>query len=419
MANENNTKLVQIQPTKQEAAKPATPELSLEQAREQLSQARGSKYWRSLEELADKPGFQELMEREFPRHAEEMVDPVTRRGFLKISAASLALAGLSACTKQPPEAIVPYVQQPEDLVPGKSMYFATARPSQFGAQPLLIRSYMYRPVKVEGNPEHPMSMGAADIFSQASLLDLYDPDRSQTLTYNAETRTWGEFTSALREAIAGEKSSGGAGIRILTETCTSPTLAAQIEAALKAYPKAQWIQYDPVSRDTSRAGSRMAFGQVVEANYHLDQADVIVSLDADFLGSAAFPGHLKLVREFSKRRKLDREGGTNEMNRLYVIESQTSTTGGKADHRQPLRAEEVERFTAALWQKIQGKAGRYDNGADLLDAVADDLNKHRGRCVVIAGVEQSSYVHAMVAQMNAILGNVGKTVTYIQPVEHN
>ena len=420
MATEHNSNLVQIKPAKSAGETvPVTTELSLEQARETLSSAKGPRYWRSLEELSNTAGFDAMIEKEFPRQAGELMDPVSRRGFLKLSAASLALAGLSACTKQPSEPIIPYVQQPEDLIPGKPMYFATARPTAFGAHPLLVKSHMYRPIKVDGNPEHPMSLGASDIFSQASILDLYDPDRSQTLTHNAQMRTWGEFATSLREALAAEKTSGGAGIRVLSETVVSPTLMAQVQAAQKAFPKMQWVQYDPVSRDTARTGLKMAFGGYYDANYHLEEADVIVSLDADFLGSGYFPGHLKLTREFAKKRKLELDGGKREMNRLYVVESQMSATGAKADHRQPLRFEEVERFAHSLWERMQNKSADYVKANNVLDAMAKDLAAAKGRCVVIAGVQQSPFVHAMAAQINQFLGNVGKTVTYIQPIEFN
>src|SRR5215470_4996047 len=197
MSTDSLNHLVQIQPAQQQ------PDgMRLEAARERLSAARGPRYWRSLEELSNEPGFTEMLEREFPRFVGEWTDSVSRRGFLKLMSASLALAGLSACTKQPEEAIVPYVQQPEDLVPGKPMFYATARPTNFGAQPLLAESQMFRPVKLEGNPDHPASRGAADAQSQASILDLYDPDRAQAVMYNGGIasrkgqipgeRTWGD-----------------------------------------------------------------------------------------------------------------------------------------------------------------------------------------------------------------------------------
>src|SRR5579864_7930726 len=275
MSKSDIGKLVQIKPARNggngahpvgpaEASPSPVQKLDLAEVREKLSGARGPKYWRSLEELTNEKGFNELLEREFPRQAGEWLDPVSRRGFLKLMSASLALAGLSACTRQPAEEIVPYVQQPEELVPGKSMYYATACPSNMGAEPLLVRSYTYRPIKIEGNPQHEYSQGATSAYSMASILDLYDPDRSQTITNKGETSTWGAFAGSMRDAANAEKGQAGAGIRILSETVISPTLADEINAVLKSYPKAKWYQYDPVNRDSARAGSRMAFGQNVE-----------------------------------------------------------------------------------------------------------------------------------------------------------
>ncbi|HUS20254.1 MAG TPA: TAT-variant-translocated molybdopterin oxidoreductase [Terriglobales bacterium] len=392
------------------------PKLELEAVRQQLSTARGPQYWRSLEELADHEGFAEMMEREFPRHVSEWTDAVSRRGFLKLMSASLALAGLSACTKQPDETIVPYVQQPEELIPGVPQYYATARPSAMGAQPLLVKSHMYRPIKVEGNPEHASSRGASDVYSQASVLDVYDPDRSQTITYLGNTRTWGDFLGALRDAAGGEKAKQGTGLRFLTETVTSPTLAAQFRQVLAAFPQARLYQYEPVNRDSARAGSRLAFGQYVDAQYQLENADVIVSLDADFLGGPYFPNFLKLAKDFAGRRKLDGK----EMNRLYVVESQMSPTGGKADNRLALRAWEVEQFAAALAGAVgAGGNGTVDSDAAkrFMSTLAADLKAHSGRCVVIPGEQQTPAVHALAAAMNSALGAVGKTVIYTDTVE--
>jgi len=392
------------------------PKLELEAVRQQLAAARGPEYWRSLEELTNREGFTEMMEREFPRHAAEWTDPVSRRGFLKLMSASLALAGLSACTKQPDEAIVPYVQQPEELIPGVPQYYATARPSGLGAQPLLVKSHMYRPIKVEGNPEHRASQGATDVYSQGSVLDVYDPDRSQNITYLGEARTWGDFLGAFREAAGGEKANGGVGLRFLTETVTSPTLAAQFRDVLRQYPQAKWYQYEPVNRDAARAGARMAFGQYVDAQYQLAAADVIVSLDADFLGGGHFPNFVKLAADFAGRRKLDGK----PMNRLYVVESQMTSTGGKADNRLPLRASDVEQFAGALAAAV-GAGGNGvvegDYAKRFLNALAAELRGAAGRCVVIPGEQQSPVVHALAAAMNQALGNVGKTVIYTDTVE--
>src|SRR5437868_10582992 len=191
--------------------------LDLATARARLEQTKGPEYWRSLEELAGSAEFQEMMHREFPKGASEWLDGVSRRGFLKLMSASLALAGMTACTKQPLEPIVPYVRQPEDEIPGRPIFYATAFELSGYATPVLVESHMFRPTKIEGNPQHPVSQGGTDIYAQASILDMYDPDRSQTITYLGETRTWGAFLEAFRGPLTIQKGLGGAGIRILTQ----------------------------------------------------------------------------------------------------------------------------------------------------------------------------------------------------------
>src|SRR2546421_9918844 len=278
-------------------------------------------YWRSLEELADSPILEEFIRHEFPQHAEEWNDPVERRTFLKLMGASLALAGLSGCVIQPPEKIVPYVKQPEEETPGKGLYFATAFSLGGIATPVLVRSNEGRPTKVEGNPDHPSNPGATatDIFSQASILTLYDPDRSQTPLYRGETRAWTTFIAEIRGLIEKEgdglKAKKGAGLRFLTETITSPSLAAQMKQILTDFTEAKWHQYEPVNPDNARAGAIMAFGQDVNTTYDFSKADRILSLGSDFL--SAMPGTLRYARDYARRRGVDRE--QTEMNRLYVI----------------------------------------------------------------------------------------------------
>src|SRR5712671_5651086 len=269
----------------------------------------GKKYWRSLEELADSPVFEEFIQREFPQQAEEWNDPVERRTFLKLMGASLALAGLSGCAFQSPEKIVPYVTQPEHGTPGKALFVATASTLGGVATPLLARSNEGRPTKVEGNPDHPNSRNhdpqdrgssATDIFSQASILSLYDPDRAQTPLYRDESRTWSTFVGEIRTALDEQRPKQGAGIRFLTETVTSPTLAAQFKGILAEFPQAKWHQYEPANNDNARAGAVMAFGQPVNIVYDFGKADRILSLDADFL--AAMPGTLRYARDFAVKR---------------------------------------------------------------------------------------------------------------------
>ena len=330
MANEIEHQLIQIKNTNGNGTSKSSRKrkLTLAEVRDRLFAEKGKGYWRTLEELSGSPDFDEMLRDEFPRQTSEWLDPVSRRGFLKLMGASLALAGLSACTKQPEEAIVPYVKQPEDLIPGRPMYFATAMPFPTGAQPLLVRSNEFRPTKIEGNPQHPASNGATDVFSQASILDLYDPDRSQRITFRGETRNFGEFQNFVDDYLAKNKNRQRAGIRFLTNTVVSPTLANQLTSLLKAQPQAKWYQWDGANRDSARTGLKAAFGQYVEPQYKMDAADVILALDADFLSNAEFPGFTRYSREFISRRKMQQ--GV-KMNRLYVVESMSTTTGHKAE----------------------------------------------------------------------------------------
>jgi molybdopterin-containing oxidoreductase family iron-sulfur binding subunit len=379
--------------------------MTLEQARQELKGVRGKKYWRSVDELADTAEFQAAVEKEFPSAAQEWVDPVTRRGFMKLMGASMALAGLAGCTKQPDEPIYPYVKAPEDLILGKPMYFATAHPFVTGAVPLLVKSDQFRPIKVDGNPEHPYNMGSSDPFTQGTLLDLYDPDRSQHVTYQGENREWAEFAQELRLKVAGTKD--GTGIYFLSSTITSPTLARQWKAVQTAYPKAKLVQYDPAI-----AGTALQNGLNVQ--YSLADADVIVSLDADFLSGASYPGFHKLVREYAERRK-----DPEKLNRLYAIESTPTTTGLKAEHRLGLRASEIPAFAAELAKAIGievlpvPSVAWTDEQKKFLVALAKDLKAHAGKCVVIPGLYQDPTVanHALV--INEVLGNSGKTVSYL------
>src|SRR5882724_3823242 len=320
----------------------------------------GKQYWRSLEELADSPLFEEFVQREFPQQAEEWNDPVERRTFLKLMGASLALAGLSGCVIQPPEKIVPYVKQPEEEVPGKGLYFATAFSLGGIATPLLARSNEGRPTKLEGNPDHPNNRNsdandkgssATDIFSQASILTLYDPDRSNVPLFREESRTWATFVGEIRTALDKERPKQGAGIRFLTETITSPTLAAQLKGILTEFPQAKWHQYEPVNNDNARAGAMMAFGQPVNTIYDFSKADRILSLDADFL--AAMPGTLRYARDFAARRRVT--DGQKEMNRLYVIETTPTTTGASADHQWSAKPSELENYARAFADSVRSQ----------------------------------------------------------------
>jgi MoCo/4Fe-4S cofactor protein with predicted Tat translocation signal len=376
--------------------------MSLEQVRQELKGVKGKKYWRSIDELADTAEFQAAVEREFPSSVQEWVDPVSRRGFMKLMGASLALAGLAGCTKQPDEPIYTYAKAPEDLILGKPMYFASAHPFVTGAVPLLVKSDQFRPIKVDGNPEHPYNHGSSDPYTQGTLLDLYDPDRSQKTLYRGEPREFAEFAQQLRMKAASSKD--GTGLYFLSATITSPTLARQWKAVQAAYPKATLVQYDPAI-----AGTALASGQT--AQYQLADADLIVSLDADFLSGASYPGFHKLVGDYAARRK-----DPSRLNRLYAIESTPTTTGLKAEHRLGLRASEIPAFTAALANAV-GVSGVAapgyawtDEQTRFLTALAKDLKQSGGRSAVIPGLYQDTSVTALAAAINSALGNTGKTV---------
>jgi MoCo/4Fe-4S cofactor protein with predicted Tat translocation signal len=398
--------------------------LDLPAVRAKLQSKTGKQYWRTLEELAEDANFQELLHREFPRQApSEWDESVDRRDFLKLMAASLALAGLSGCGRAPEQHIVPYVKQPDGLILGKPQFYATAMPFGADAIGLLVESHEGRPTKIEGNPDHPSSLGATNVFAQASILNLYDPDRAQTVLKYGEIGTWAGFLDSAQLSSAAFKVTKGEGLRILTGIISSPTLAAQIQALLTLFPLAKWHQWEPAVGDGPREGAKLAFGTYVNTVYRPEKADVILSLDADFLGSG--PGHIRYAREFSRRRNLDqyapidRQG--SEMNRLYVVEPTPSVTGATADHRLPLRAFEVELFARALAAKLGlgGSVAPPAGAEKWLDAVAKDLQKRKGASLVVAGEQQPAEVHALAHALNAALGNVGSTLYYTQTVEEH
>src|SRR5579862_319103 len=309
-------------------------------------------YWRSLEELVSTDEFRAFVEDEFPHRTPDWNDPASRRRFLSVMGASIALAGASACTKQPKELIVPYVRQPEELIPGKPLFYATAMSVAGIATGVLAESHLGRPTKIEGNPEHPASMGATDAAMQASILTLYDPDRSQAVLRDGFINSWGNFINELTAARDASAADKGARFRILTGTVTSPSLADQLQQFLAAFPNAKWHQYDPCGRHSPRAASVAAFGQPLNTIYRFDRADVIVSLDADFLCSSN-PGSLRYARDYSSRRRAAAEDANASPPRLYVAESTPSVTAGMADHRLRMRSAEIEGFAVALAQELK------------------------------------------------------------------
>jgi len=389
--------------------------LDLAEVRARLETKKGKAYWRSLEELADTPEFGEFLAKEFPRQAAPLENAVDRRGFIKLLGASLALAGLTSCVRPNENGkFAPYVRAPEELVPGEPIFFATALTYGGFAQGVLAESHYGRPTKIEGNPDHPDSLGRTSPYMQASILTLYDPDRSQFVTSGGEVSTYGEFTRVFNTALAGLQ--GGAGFHILTEPVTSPTLARQLAELLRAYPQAQWHQYSAL-QVSAQAGAQRAFGEPVQTLYDFSQADVILSLEADFLGPG--PGQVAYNAAFADRRRVYSADDT--MNRLYVLEGSPSLTGSMADHRLPLRPSQVAAAARAIAGRL-GVAGVGDGNLPeglpeaWVTALVEDLQGAGGRCIVVAGDEQDASVHVLAHAMNAALGSVGTAVFYTDPV---
>jgi molybdopterin-containing oxidoreductase family iron-sulfur binding subunit len=411
--------------------------LTLAQVRAKLEGKRGRRFWKNLDELAETPGFYDMLQREFPRQASEWVDAVSRRGFLKVMGASLALAGLAGCTKQPDEPIFPYVKAPEDLVLGKPMYFATAFPFPTGAIPVLVKSDAFRPIKVDGNPDHPMAKGKSDALTQATLLDLYDPDRSKEVLYRGQHSEFADFQEAFTKAVKASKD--GTGVYFLSETVTSPTLAAQWTAVQAKYKQAKFLQWEPVNRDAAMTASKAAFGSYTDARYKLENADVILSLDADFLGGIAQPGFLPMAAAYAARHRYE---GNRTMNRLYVLETMPTVTGFKAEHRLALKPSDLERLAAGMADAMKANAavsaslkqvagngvdlaefsteeltrGMSPAAANLITELLKDLLRHQDKCVVIPGEQAPASVHAAAFALNLALGAVDKTVVYTETV---
>ena len=394
---------------------PAAPakKMTLAEVRARLDGKTGKRFWRNLDDLAETPEFQEMMQQEFPRQAGagEWANAVSRRGFMKVMGASFALAGLAGCTKQPDEPIYGYIKEPEDLVLGTPMYFATAHPFPTGALPVLVKSYEFRPTKLEGNPEHPVTKGKTDAMTQGSLLDLYDPDRSQHVRYRGQNAEWPYFQEQFQQGVG--QLPGGQGLYFLSEQTTSPTFAAQWKQLQGKLPQAKLVQYEAVGGDAYRSVSKAALGDYYDAQYRLDDADVVVSLDADFLGGIAFPGFLPLSAAWARRHTF--EPG-KPMNRTYVVETMPTVTGFKAEHRLALPPSGVDAFASALASGNTAALAGNPNAAKFAAAVLDDLKKSGGRCVVIAGPQSSAACHLAALQLNAQLGAVGKTVVYTTPV---
>ncbi len=385
----------------------------------------GKRYWRSLDELADTPQFQQWMEDEFPNRSTLM--QINRRDLLKFMGASMALAGLSGCRGVflPQDKVVPYVKAPEELVTGKPLFYATAVTLGGYATGVLVEQVEGRPILIEGNPEHPASLGALDVISQAEVLNFYDPDRAGNIlqqpnpgTYDTGSiSTWELFIEDYSKNLKPALAKNGSGFRILTGSITSPTLVAGIKNLLAQYPGSKWHSYEPTGRSNAHEGAALAFGKPVDTIYDFTKAKVIVSLDGDFLSPTANPGSLRYARDFANGRRIKGTNGT--MNRLYSFESTPGLVGAVADHRWPVKPSEVFGVTAALAAAlgVAGASGTPGSHQKAIDAIVKDLQSVPGGAIVVTGDNQAPEVHALVQTINEKLGAFGQTVQHIDPVD--
>lgn len=378
----------------------------LDNMKEQLAGKSGRAYWRTMGEISDTPEFQQFLDDEFP-HRSTLLQ-IDRRSLLKFMGASMALAGLSGCRSvfMPEDKLVPYVRQPEELVPGKPLYYASSVTLGGYATGVLVEQHEGRPTKLEGNPQHPASLGAIDPISQASLLSLYDPDRADAPMLYGDVASWAGFYDAMTKAL--RAAGDGSKVRIVTPAFTSPTLVGLVNKFLAKYPGAKWIAHEPAGQGNVHEGARIAFGRPLNPIYDFSKAKVVVSLDADFFTSAEFPGALRYARDFMNGRRV--QGKTGEMNRLYAFESTPALVGFSADHRWPVKASDIRKIAEALL------AGSDVNGLPISKIMAD-VAAHRGEAVVVVGPHQPAAVHFLAHKINQAIGAVGNTVRYTAPVE--
>ena len=373
------------------------------------------RFWRSVAHLEGDPAFQEIAQHEFMPGITEQPGGATRRQFLQLMGASMAMAGLTAC-RRPVATIMPYSRKPEEIIPGIPLFYATAMPFRGALCPLLVESHEGRPTKLEGNPEHPSAQGATGLFEQASILNLYDPDRSQTVLRDGNAASWDDFVGFCQQFLDG---AAGKSVVILSEETSSPTAQALAQQLGQVFGQVRWITYCSEGDDAATLGIQQAFGSPYRPQYDFAQAQVIASLDADFLGPAA-RNFVGATRSFADGRRLASPEDT--MSRLYVVESAYSITGGMADHRKRLRSSEVPAVAAAVAARlgVPGVAGGPFANDPFVQAMAADLQAAGSQGVVLAGETQPAEVHALCAAINSALGSVGTTMTLIdtgaQPV---
>lgn len=377
-------------------------------------QSNKTTYWKSLNELAQNEEYKKFEEREFAENATELTDQVSRRSFLRVMGASIALAGFASCRK-PVQKIMPYARQPEDLVLGEPHFYATAMPFQDTVTGLIVENNEGRPTKLEGNEEHPSSGGRTNIYHQAGILSMYDPDRSRSPQRDGESVSKDDFISFASDHFSDRNRS----VLFISEGNSSPTYHRLKDQILTEFSGAEWVTYEPFGEDNAIEGTQMAFGSRLRTVNHFDEADLVISLDDDFMSPYGHKNSVENAYKTTQRRKVT--STDDEMSRIYIVENAYTTTGSYADHRMKLKSSEIEAFTFALAGRLAGRVSglsAFDgvnndfSNHDWVDRLAQELLDHRGNAVVTAGQDHSPAMHAAVAAINAALDNAGNTVTY-------
>lgn len=376
----------------------------------------GKVFFRSIDQLEDTPEFRDWAHREFPQGAAELTDDVSRRSFLQLMGAGVALAGFgTGCLRRPEEHIIPYAKRPEDVLPGLPLHYATATSIAGEVHGLVVESHDGRPTKIEGNTLHPASIGATSAIAQGFVLDLYDPDRLASPLKGATPTTWTEADAALTALVASHKATGGSGLFVLQGRQPSPTFALVKAAAQASLPNATFLEWEPATDDAVRAGTRLAFGEPLQPVYRIEAADVILTADADLFAQG--PMHVRYAREWASRRNPEDRRG---MNRLWVLEPTWTPTGSVADHRLRVRGEQIGTFLRVLAAALTkqgvsvpaGVAASGDGGFDpkFVEVLAQDLAARKGRSVIAVGRRQPAAVQALALALNEALGNFGRTL---------
>jgi MoCo/4Fe-4S cofactor protein with predicted Tat translocation signal len=371
-------------------------------------------YWKSLNELAKNEEYKKFAEREFPEDATELTDQVSRKSFLRVMGASIALAGFAAC-RRPVQKIVPFSEMPENMVAGKPMYYATANPFQDSLNGLVVKNNEGRPSKIEGNESHPASGGRSSIYDQAGILNMYDPDRSRFIRQNGERAEREDFITFATNHFADTDRR----IAFISENNSSPTLQRLRQRVQNEFSNASWITYEAFGEENQLDGTEIAFGSRLRTVNHFDRADVVVSLDSDFMSPYGHKNSVENARKLTDRRRV--RSTNDSLSRIYSIESTFTNTGSYADNRLRLKASEVPAFTYALAARLSGSVSGLDafsgvsnefSNHDWIANLAEDLLQNSGSSIITAGDSHSPAVHAAVAAMNYALGNAGSTITY-------